>query len=194
MRKHGFMAIGLTLLIAGGLSNAVGQGRPDPKRVIAAQKEAITRFAIMDGVWRGEASIIPPSGDKHELTQTERVGSALDGSVKVIEGRGYEKDGSVGFGALAILSFDPKSQAYSMRSYAQGQVGDFAVTPTDDGFSWEIPAGPMTMRYTATIKDGTWHETGERIVPGKDPVRFFEMTLSRLGDTEWPSGGAVPPK
>jgi hypothetical protein len=112
----------------------------------------------------------------------------------VIEGRGYEKDGTIGFGALAIISFDLKSQAYSMRSYAQGQVGDFAVTPTDDGFTWEIPAGPMTMRYTATIIDGTWHETGDRIVSGKDPVRFFEMTLTRLGDTDWPSGGAIQPK
>jgi hypothetical protein len=75
-----------------------------------------------------------------------------------------------------------------------GSVGDFAITPTPDGYTWEIPAGPMTIRYTAVIKDGTLKEVGDRFAPGKDPVRFFEMTLTRIGDTTWPAGGAVPPK
>jgi hypothetical protein len=26
-------------------------------------------------------------------------------------------------------------------------------------------------------KDGAWREVGDRIVPGKDSVRFFEMNL-----------------
>jgi len=52
----------------------------------------------------------------------------------------------------------------------------------------------MTIRYTAVIKDGTLKEVGDRLEQGKDPVRFFEMTLTRIGDTTWPAGGAVPPK
>jgi hypothetical protein len=75
-----------------------------------------------------------------------------------------------------------------------GQVGDFPLTPTADGYFWEIPAGPMTIRYTCTIKEATWHEVGDRIVAGKEPVRFFEMTLKRIGDTTWPAGGSIPPK
>ncbi|PYS62794.1 MAG: hypothetical protein DMF76_08240 [Acidobacteria bacterium] len=81
-----------------------------------------------------------------------------------------------------------------MHSYAQGNVGDFAFKPTADGFVWEIHAGPFTIRYTAMIKDGTWHEVGDRIMPGKDPVRIFDMNLKRLGDTSWPAAGAVSPK
>src|SRR5574341_1039239 len=61
-----------------------------------------------------------------------------------------------------------------MRSYAMGQAGDFPLTLTADGYSWEIPAGLMTIRYTAVIKDGTWREVGDRIMPEKEPVRFFE--------------------
>jgi hypothetical protein len=80
-----------------------------------------------------------------------------------------------------------------MRSYAQGHVGDFDLKLTADGFQWEIPAGPMTIRYTAVIKDGTWTEVGDRIVPDKEPIRFFEMTLTRVGDTNWPAAGAVNP-
>jgi hypothetical protein len=45
---------------------------------------------------------------------------------------------------------------HKMHSYAQGKVGDFALKPTPDGYVWEIPAGPMTIRYTAVIKDGAW--------------------------------------
>jgi hypothetical protein len=81
-----------------------------------------------------------------------------------------------------------------MHSYAQGNVGDFALTPTADGFSWDIPAGPMTIRYTAVVRDGAWREVGDRIMPGKEPVRYFEMNLRRVGDTDWPAAGAVGPK
>jgi hypothetical protein len=81
-----------------------------------------------------------------------------------------------------------------MHSNAQGSVGDFSFKPAADGFVWEIPAGPMTIRYTAVIKNGAWHEVGERIAEGKEPVRFFEMNLKRIGDTDWPAGGAVAPK
>jgi hypothetical protein len=194
MHKHStpFAALALSVVVI--VSSAMSQGRPDPQETIAAQKEAMMRFAIMDGAWRGEGWTMLPSGEKRELIQTERVGPALEGSVRVIEGRGYEKDGTVGFNALGIISYDLKSKSYSMRSYAQGQVGDFVITPTHDGFMWEIPTGPMTVKYIATIMNGTWHETGDRIMPGKSPVRFFEMTLTRIGDTDWPSGHAIQPK
>lgn len=175
-------------------ATASAQGRPDPTKLIPAQQAALAKLAFMDGVWRGPAWTILPSGEKHSVTQTERVGSFLDGAVKVVEGRGYEVDGKVAFNAFAIISFNPGTGAYSMRSYAMGQAGDFALTPTATGFVWEIPAGPMTIRYTATIKDGTWQEVGDRLMPGRDPIRFFEMNLTRIGDTTWPASDSVPAK
>ena len=71
---------------------------------------------------------VSPLGEKHAVTQTERIGRFIDGTVKVIEGRGYDAE-----------------------------------------------------------------EVGDRIAPGKDPVRFFEMNLKRVGDTGWPSAGVVGP-
>ncbi|MES2015290.1 MAG: DUF1579 domain-containing protein [Pseudomonadota bacterium] len=183
------------LLIMGGCSLTVlGQGRPDAAKLMAAQKESMTKLSFIDGVWRGSAWTLLPSGEKHSITQTERIGPFLDGAVKVIEGRGYDADGKVTFNAFGTISFNPGTQAYTMHSYAFGSVGDFAVTPMADGFSWDIPAGPMTIHYTATIKGDTWTEVGDRIIPGKEPVRFFEMTLKRIGDTTWPAGGAIAPK
>jgi hypothetical protein len=52
----------------------------------------------------------------------------------------------------------------------------------------------FTMRYTAVIRDGRWHEVGDRILKEGQPVRFIEMDVTRLGDTDWPAGGAVPPR
>jgi hypothetical protein len=190
-RRLTFALLTMTLTVS---LTALGQGRPDPAKLMAAQREAMAPLAFMDGVWRGPAWTILPSGEKHTLTQTERIGPFLDGSVKVVEGKGYEADGKVGFNAFATISFNPSTRAYTMHSYAMGNVGDFVLKPTSDGFIWEIPVGSMIIRYTAVIKDGTWREVGDRIMPGQEPVRFFEMNLKRLGDTSWPAAGAVSPK
>jgi hypothetical protein len=148
----------------------------------------------MDGVWRGKATTTLPSGETHNITQTERIGPFLDGSVKVIEGRGYEPDGRVAFNALGVISYDPATKAYTLRSYAMGFNGDILVTPTAYGFVWEITAEPATIRYTAVVEEGKWREVGDRIVPGREPVRFFEMNLVRIGDTDWPGAGAIKAK
>lgn len=173
---------------------ALAQVPGDPSALIAAQRDAMAPLKYMDGVWRGTAWTLRPSGEKHVITQTERIGPFLDGSLKVIEGRGYDEAGNVSFNALGIVSFDPGKRAYSIRSYALGHMGDFVMTPNADGYTWEIPSGPATIRYTARVKDGTWLEIGERLVPGSAPAKFFEMTLKRVGDTGWPGANPVPPR
>jgi hypothetical protein len=182
----------LALLAAATAS--VAEGPPDPTALMAAQRDAMAKLAFMDGVWRGPASTTLPSGKTHDIIQTERIGPLLGGVVKVVEGRGYEPDGTTTFNALGIISYDVAKGAYSMRSYALGRSGDFPLTLAPDGFSWSIPAGPATIRYMAVVKNGTWTEVGERLVPGKDPVRFFEMRLTRVGDSDWPGAGAIPPR
>jgi hypothetical protein len=191
MWSHRLATFALLALTAGVSSTASGQGRPDPATLIAAQREAMAPLAWMDGVWRGPAWVILPSGEKHAITQTERIGPFLDGSIKVVEGRGYDPDGKVTFNAFGTISYDPATRAYTMHSYAMGLVGDFVLTPTADGYVWEIPAGPATIRYTAVTKDGAWREVGDRIMPDKEPVRFFEMNLKRVGDSSWPAAGAI---
>src|SRR5947208_8052776 len=120
----------ILIVVLGATLTASGQGRPDPATLIAAQREAMAPLTFMDGVWRGPAWTILPSGEKHNITQTERIGPFLDGSVKVIEGRGYNADGSVGFNAFGIISYDPATHAYNLHSHAMGQAGDFVIKPT----------------------------------------------------------------
>jgi hypothetical protein len=49
----------------------------------------------------------------------------------------------------------------------------------------------VTIRYTTTIKDGKWHEVGDRIMPGGEIVRFIELNLVRVADTNWPQAGEI---
>src|SRR5438552_1734145 len=145
----------LLLMMAGVSLSVLAQGaRPDPATLIAAQRDAMAPLAYMDGVWRGPAWTLLPSGEKHTITQTERIGPFLDGSVKVIEGRGYDPNGKVTFNAFGTISYNPATKVYTLHSHAQGYVGDFVLALTADGYVWEIPAGPATIRYTAIIQDG----------------------------------------
>lgn len=158
-----------------------------------AQRDAMARLTFLDGEWRGTAVISNPNGQQ-TLTQTERVGPHLGGSIRVIEGRGYAPDGSTAFNAMAVIAWDASRNAYNLRSYAQGYHGDYQFEATADGFRWQTPAGPgATMQYVATVRDGRWHEVGHYVREGQPPVRFIEMDLQRIGDTGWPGAGAVAP-
>ena len=187
--------VAFTLLSALALASpALAQAPPGVDTLVALQRAAMAKLSFMDGVWRGPASTTLPSGQKHNVTQTERIGPFLGGAVKVIEGRGYDAKDSVTFNAFGIVSYDPAKKVHTLHSYAMGMAGDFQFMPADSGYSWEIPAGTMTIRYTAVVRRGKWREIGERVVTGGDAVQFFEMNLVRVSDTNWPGAGAIPPR
>lgn len=171
---------------------AAAPAQPDPAPRIAAQRDAMARLAFMDGTWRGTAWRLTREG-RHEMVQTERVGAFLDGTVRVVEGRGYEADGTISFNALGVISWDPDRQAYGFTAWALGNNGVFPFRVTDTGFEWETPAGPgATIRYIATVRDGAWHEVGDLVAEGRPPMRVVELNLRRIGDSDWPAAGAVP--
>jgi len=177
------LAVALTALAAA----SAAQAGPAEDR-----KAAMARFGFMRGVWAGPAWGFNPDGSKYSVRQTVRMGPMLGGDVVVVEGRGYRDDGSTGFNALGVVSWNAQANKYELRSYAQGYAGTFDIKPTDEGYVWEIPAGPVTIRYTAWVKDGHWREIGERIMPGKPAVQIFEMNLTKVGDTDWPAANPVP--
>ena len=155
------------------------------------QREAVGALDFLDGEWRGQAVVHGPGGAE-ALTQTERVGSLLGGSIKLIEGRGYAADGSTVFNAVAVLSWDEREGRYRFRSWANGFSGDYRFERTEDGFRWETPAGPNArIEYVATVRDGIWHEVGTYIAEGQPPRPMIDMRLTRIGDTDWPAGDAV---
>lgn len=184
--------IGLLSILAFHSASSWAQAPESPAVMMGKQREAMAPLSFMDGVWRGPAWTLDPTGKRHEVTQTERVGSFLDGTVRVIEGRGYNADGTPGFHAFGVVSYDLAKKTWSMRSWAQGRAGEFPFAPTADGFVWSTPAGPnATVRYTAVVKEGAWREVGEYLVEGREPRQIFEMNLRRVGPTQWPEDGAI---
>ena len=182
----------ILVLLAWLLPAAVSAQGFDPAARMTAQREAMARLGAMDGVWRGSAWSLTPSG-RQELVQTERIGPFLDGTVRLLEGRGYLADGRVGFNAFGIISYDPARQAYSLATWAMGQHIIVPLTLTGTGYVWEAPAGPgAIIRYTATIQGDSWVEIGERIAGSAPPMRVVEMRLTRVGDSAWPLGDPVP--
>ena len=158
-----------------------------------AQREAMAALDFLNGEWRGEAVTYGPSG-RIILTQTERVGPLLGGSIKLIEGRGYTAEGVTEFNAMAVLSWDARAGRYVFRSWANGYSGEYPFERTEDGFRWETPAGPNAkIQYVATVRDGRWHEIGTYVAEGKPPRPYVELNLTRIGDTAWPAAGAVDP-
>lgn len=161
----------------------------------AEQRDAIAALSFMDGEWRGQAVSYGPGGVRTELIQTERVGPLLGGSVRVVEGRGYDANGATAFNALGVISWNETEDRYELSAWANGRHGIYDLQRTDSGFVWEVPAGPdAVIRYNATVQDGVWHEVGDYVREGGQPMRFFEMTLTRIGDSAWPGAGAVSPQ
>lgn len=166
---------------------------PTPTAKTLTRTEAMARLNFLHGVWVGQASGTNPDRSSYAVTQTERIGPLLGGDILVIEGHGYNADGSTGFNAFAVVSWDEETGKYEMRSYAMGHAGTFPFALTDNGYVWEVPAGPGVMRYEADVTATTFHEVGDFVMPGQPPHRSFEMTLTRRGDTDWPAAGAVSP-
>jgi hypothetical protein len=186
----------MTFAIAAALSAAPGAAQPsgpwDPASRLAAQREAMKALDFMDGAWRGKAETDRlPAGFIH----TERSGTLLDGTVRLVEGRSYDEKGGTRFNAFATISYDPARRAYTMHSHAMGYVGDFPLTVRPDGYSWTQPAGPgAVINYSATVKGADWREVGERVANGGPPQKVFEMNVHRVGPTSWPQQGAVGPR
>lgn len=191
MTRYIWMRAAAAALAATPFAGAAAQA-VDPA-MIEAERAAIAKLGWMDGTWRGPAVTQSPGGE-HRVTQTERIGNFLGGTVKLVEGKGFNPDGSIGFNAFGVISYDPATSAYTFRSYAQGRAGTFSIVPQGNGYVWEIPAGGMTIRYTATMENGKWHEVGDRVTSGQPPQRFFDMLLTRVGDTDWPAAGGMTEK
>lgn len=157
------------------------------------QRQAMQTLAWMDGEWVGEATVSMGPDRTSTHPHTERIGPMLGGSIKVIEGRSVNEDGTAAFNAFAVISWDDAADRYIMRSYANGQAADFPLEGTADGFRWSTSARGGEMRYVTMLQNGEWVETGHFVMPGRDPMKVLELRLRRRGDTDWPAGDPVAP-
>jgi len=171
-------------------------GQMLPAERVAAQQEAMAKLSWMDGIWRGSGSMIDNPGETpRQMRETLRIGSFLDGTVKIVEIRGYLSDGKLGFHALNMISFNALTKQFEMTARAGGLSGVFPFRLADSGtgYLWSLGSGDG-IHYTGTLKDGVWHELGESGGKSRPTTWMSEMTVRRVSATEWPEAGAILPE
>lgn len=162
------------------------QAQAPDSQLLAQQTKAMAALSFLDGEWSGPAQAKEPR-DVIKMTQTERSGALLDGTIRLIEGRSFDKDGKTIFNAFAVVSYDVPRRKYNITSHASGYATTSELKLTTDGFEWDVPAGPAAkLHFTAVIKDGVWTEVGDYVGADGQPRRTFEMTVKKLRQTSWP--------
>lgn len=194
----GLRVLCLALGIGIGVSIALAAQAPQqtPAQMVAAQQAAIAKIAYLDGIWRGSGWMIDRPGETpRQMTMTYRVGPFLDGTVRIIEIRGYLADGKLGFHAFNTVSFDSQTGQYVMNARAAGRSGAFSFQAAGErNYAWQIGSLTAGLHYTGKVENGVWTEIGRAISPGAEPVIMSDYTLRRVGDTDWPEAGALGPR
>ena len=165
-----------------------------PSKRFIAQQEAMKELAFLDGDWRGASKVLRKDGWA-QMVQTGRVGAMQDGTVRMIEAKGYEADGRLSFDVLRIISYEPETQTYSMRSYQSGSVREHVLLLTGAGVAWESESGGNgSVRYEASVKNGAWTETATRVPARGEPETYVEVRMKRLRSSGWPQAGGLGAK
>ena len=183
-------AVPAALLILA-LGPTIARAQSSLDTLLAPHRTAMASLVALDGLWRGDGWTLLPNGTRATFRQTIRVGSSGEGALKVLEGRGFNTEGQLSATNFEVVSFNAETKVYTLRLYAQGNAADVPIVPTSTGFVLEYPDGTATVRFTIAVTDGIWNEIAERRVAGQEPVRFLELSLRRVGDTNWPAAGAL---
>jgi hypothetical protein len=149
-----------------------------------AERAAMAKLSYMVGRWEGDGWMDMGRG-REVFRGSETVQSKLRGVALLVEGDfsgklgSSEAEGPV-HTTLGVIYFDAKSAKYRFDSWlATGMAGERELTPTRDGWQWEIQTPQMRIRYTATFTPEQWFEIGERSADGASWQKFFEMTLRK---------------
>lgn len=173
MIKHIFLSV-VVLFIGIGLQAQMPS-------MTEAHKEALSKLDFMAGEWEGSGWMFTQAGKKETFEQTENIQWKLEGAVLMIEGQG-KNEGKVVHDALAIISYDPRKEAYGFRSYlANGMSGDYAAKIlAENTLEWTIEAPGRIITYIITINEkGQWYEKGMMKMGERPAFQFFEMTLDK---------------
>lgn len=166
-----------TLLISHPLP---GQAPPDPGPTI----EAMGKLSFLAGRWEGGGWFQMGPGPKEEFTQSEVIEPKLDGAILLVEGIGTSKADPEKrvHHAFAVIAYDPEAGEYRFSSFVAGRPPlSVRASVGENTFTWEFqPQANINLRYTITVKDGTWHEIGEYSADAEAWHQFFEMTLNKL--------------
>jgi len=178
--KHIFYIV----VLVGGILTSTHAQPPN----FAACKEKMLPLLQWVGTWKGEGSMLSPSGEK-KSSVVEKIEAKLDNTMIMLEGIGKITDPAtqqetVVHHAIGVVSFDAVTSQYKLRTWLQdGKSGDswFKITG-ENSYQWgfENPMGKT--RYTIELnpQKKTWFEFGEFSKDGTTWKKFFEMNLTKV--------------
>jgi len=167
------------------VSLAAQTGGPNDRNSPVVEK--IKALSFMVGEWEGEGWMQIGPQERKTVKVKESVRLKLSGKALLVEGLGTSKTSEGGeetvvHEALAVITWDPKKEQYSMRAIT-AKAGAVDPKVETDGtsivWSFETPVGGA-VRYSIKINEKRqWLEIGEFSRDGKGWNKFFEMTLSK---------------
>lgn len=190
------VAIGAAALIA-----AMGDGpAPAPtappdvlveQATLAAERAAMDQLVNYDGVYKGHWRILVPSlapGRPLSGAVGHRVGPFLAGTVKMMEGKNFSDAGEQTFHGMIVIHYDVPSKHYRLTVFANGKNFETDAVQTPTGYYFEDHNGSNAKRrINIVVTPTTWSEYVEQFDGTSAPVRIFEMTLDRVGPSDWPA-------
>lgn len=153
-------------------------------------KEKMNALSGWVGRWKGEGSMMTPTGETRKSMVDERIESKLDGAILLVEGIGKYNDANnvevIVHHAMAVVSYDAVANQYKMKSWLKdGKSTDAWFNVIDKNqYQWGFEGAFGKTRYSIVLDPAkkTWYETGEFSKDGTTWRKFFEMNLTKIED------------
>jgi hypothetical protein len=173
-------------LIAGSAlvqSPLAAQMDPQAPARIARAKAALAPLANLVGEWEGPANAMVGRGQSRTFTQHELVEWGSMGTAMLVRGTGRSTEpanaGAIEFEATAIIWVNEETGAVQMRTHRDGRSVELDVEIRPDTIIWGFAVPGGRIRYTIAFTATSWHEVGDFIRDGGQPIRTMEMRLAR---------------
>lgn len=143
-------------------------------------QQEMNKLEVLTGDWEGIGWYQQGQNKKYDIRQTEHIERKLNGTLLLVEGKGYVND-SLSFNAMAMFSYSLTDKTYVIESHlADGKATVASGSFNEEGkFVWgfDVPQGKI--RYTMTLTETTWNEYGEYSADGNQWWKFMEMNLTK---------------
>ena len=146
-------------------------------------REAMQKLRLWPGHWTG-SSVWSMRGKEERSTVEETVAWKVDGHALLVNGLGKDAEGQIVHEALAVLSYNSFESKYHLNSWLRdGRSTDawFKIVG-ENQFQWGFDTPQGKIRYSITLTEKTWKETGEFSSDGTQWYPFLTMDLTKATD------------
>jgi len=149
----------------------------------ANARDEMQKLKMWPGRWTG-SSVWSMRGKDEHSTVEENIAWKVDGHALLINGVGKSADGKIVHEALGVLSYNARESKYRLNSWLRdGRSTDawFNIVG-ENQFQWGFDTPQGKVRYSITLTEKTWKETGEFSSDGTQWYPFLTMDLTKASN------------